>query len=213
MLTLVPDAIEHYAKSHSREVESLFEELKDYTQKHTALPQMQVGPIEGNFLKILVRITGAKRVLEVGTFTGYSGLMMASGLPEDGELFTCELDPENAAIAQSFFDRSPWRSKIKLQLGPALSTIEKLEGPFDLAFIDADKVNYTNYFEAIRQKMRPAGLIVVDNVLWSGRVLEDARANDESTKAIIEFNRHVKALADHDHVMLTVRDGMMLIVT
>jgi len=213
MLTLVPERIEEYAASHSREVHEIFDKLRDYTHEHAAMPQMQVGPIEGNFLKVLVRITGAKRVLEIGTFTGYSGLMMASGLPEDGELITCELDPDHAAIAQRFFDQSPWQSKIKLELGPAMATIEKLDGPFDMAFIDADKGNYSNYFDAIRPKMRPGGLIVVDNVLWSGRVLEGKKAGDDSTKAIIAFNDHVRALAELDHVLLTVRDGMMLIIT
>lgn len=213
MLSLVPDSIEKYAQNHSREVEALFEELKNFTQENALMPQMQVGPIEGNFLKVLARITGAKRILEVGTFTGYSGLMMASGLPDDGELITCELDPDHAAIAQRFFDKSPWSAKIKLELGPAMDTIEKLRGPFDMAFIDADKVNYTNYFETIRPKMRPGGLMVVDNVLWSGRVLKSDRAKDASTQAIIAFNQHIQSLAELDHVLLTVRDGMMLIVT
>jgi len=212
MNRLVKDDIENYARAHSAPVPELMEELREYTQAHIALPQMQVGPLEGNFLKVLARIRGARRILEVGTFTGYSAMMMASGLPEDGRLHTCELSDEVAAVAQSFFDRHPHGHKIKLEIGPAIDTINRLDAPFDMAFIDADKVNYTNYFDLILPKMAPAGLIVIDNVLWSGRILEDQANMDESTAAIAAFNRHIGQLAVHDRVMLTVRDGMTLVV-
>lgn len=213
MLTLVPDSIEAYATAHSTKVPPLMEELRDFTLKHTDLPQMQVGPIEGNFLKMLAKICSAKRIVEVGTFTGYSSLMMASGLPDDGELYTCELDPRHAQIAQSFFDKSPHGNKIKILLGPAAESLRTLQAPFDMAFIDADKQGYIEYFDLIRPLMRPGGLIIADNVLWSGRVLEDAQSASPATQAIQAFNQYIQEQADLDHLMVTVRDGMTLILT
>ncbi len=212
MLTLVDQAIEDYARNHSSQVPDLMEELKQYTLKHTDMPQMQVGPIEGMFLKVMVRSTAARRIVEVGTFTGYSALMMASGLPDDGELITCELSDGNADIAQKFFDKSPHGSKIKIMRGPAADSLRSLDGPFDLAFIDANKEGYIDYFDIILPKMRKGGLIIADNVLWSGRVLDDPAQASESTRAILAFNEHVKAQAQLDKVMVTVRDGMTLIV-
>lgn len=212
MIKLVDQNLEDYARAHGSPANALLEELREYTWGKMAMPQMQVGLIEGNFLRVLVRATQAKRVLEVGTFTGYSALNLAAGLPDDGRLITCELNPENAAIARSFFDRSPDGHKIEIRLGPATETLATLEGLFDLAFIDADKTNYTRYFEMIRPRMRSGGLIVVDNVLWSGRVLEPVSAQDADTAAIVAFNQHVARLVDLDKVMLTVRDGMTLIV-
>ncbi len=212
MLPLVAQEIEDYARAHSSPAGDLLEELRAFTWNQVAMPQMQVGQLEGQLLRLLVRISRARRVLEVGTFTGYSGLMLAAGLPADGQLITCELDPGNAAIARAFFDRSPDGAKIEIRLGPAAETLATLEGSFDLAFIDADKVNYLRYFELIRPLMRPGGLIVVDNVLWSGKVLAPAVEQDASTAAIVAFNRHIAALAELDKVMLTVRDGLTLIV-
>jgi len=212
MISLVDERLEEYAVAHSTPVPELMHELREHTHAKTELPQMQVGPMEGNFLKIMARLIGARRIVEVGTFTGYSALMMASALPEDGELITCELNPEHAEIAQRFFDRSPHGRKIAIKLGPAAETLAKLEGPFDMAFIDADKGGYIGYFDAIRPKMRPGGLIVADNVLWSGRVLEPGDGQDESTRAIVAFNDHLLDLAEMDKVMLTVRDGMTLAV-
>ncbi len=212
MINLVDQKLEDYARAHGSPASALLEELRAYTWEKVAVPQMQVGLIEGNFLRVLVRVSQAKRVLEVGTFTGYSALNLAAGLPDDGQLITCELDPGNAAVARSFFDRSPDAHKIEIRLGPAAETLAALEGPFDLAFIDADKINYTRYFEAIRPLMRSGGLIVVDNVLWSGKVLEPAHDQDAETAAIVAFNQHVARLVDLDKVMLTVRDGMSLIV-
>lgn len=212
MKKLVAEEIEAYAADHAADVPTLLEELREYTYANVDMPQMQVGQIEGNFLQTLVRIMSAKRVLEIGTYTGYSTLMMAAGLPEDGKLMTCDINPETAKIAKSFFDRAPYGDKIEQYLGPALESIERLDGPFDLAFIDADKQNYTNYFKAIYPKMRKGGLIVADNVLWSGRIIEDRENWDDSTHGIAEFNAYVKSFESTGKVMLTVRDGMYLIV-
>ena len=170
---------------------------------------MMVGRIEGQFLARLVRLSGAKRILEFGTFTGYSSISMASALPPDGRIITCDVDPEATSIARRYMDESGYGDKIEIRLGPALETIETLEGPFDLVFIDADKPNYRNYYEAALPLLAENGLIVADNVLWSGRILEED--DDESTRAIKEFNEHVRADSRVVSVMLTVRDGMTLV--
>ncbi len=206
-ITLVPDAIEKYAQAHTEVPAPLFEELRQTTQERMSAPQMQVGRLEGTFLRLLVRMANARRVLEIGTFTGYSALMMAEGLPEDGELITCDVDPKAEAIARDFFARSPPGKKISLRMGPALETLKTLQGPFDLAFIDADKENYSHYYDAVLPLLRPGGLLVADNTLWSGRVLEP---KSESDRAIVAFNDKVAADPRVEKVLLTIRDGMML---
>jgi caffeoyl-CoA O-methyltransferase len=199
--------IENYCIEHSTPISKIFHSLREETFAKTSAPQMQVGAIEGGFLKFLIRLSGAKTVLELGTFTGYSALMMAEALPEDGQLITCDIDPRATEIAKKYWEQSPHGKKIALKLGPALDTIQELTSTLDLVFIDADKNNYTNYWEACLPKVRQGGLIVVDNVLWSGRVLEP---QEKSDFAIVEFNRHAHADARVDHLMLPIRDGMLL---
>lgn len=207
MLTLVPEAIEEYARAHSEQPSPLLEELREETYAKMNAPQMQVGALEGGFLRMLVRISGARRILEVGMFTGYSALMMAEGLPDDGELITCDINPEAEAVAKRYFARSPHGEKIHVRMGPALETIRSLSGPLDLVFLDADKENYANYFDAALPLVRQGGLIVADNTLWSGRVLEPKA---ESDKAIVAFNDKVAKDPRVETVQLTVRDGMTL---
>jgi caffeoyl-CoA O-methyltransferase len=207
MKPLVDEAIENYAAAKSAAESALFKELAWRTYAEAKWPQMQVGHLEGAFLRLLVRICRARRVLEIGTFTGYSALAMAEGLPADGELVTLDLDPENTRMAREFWDKSGQGKKIRLVLGPALETLATLTGPFDLVFIDADKENYKNYWEACLPKVRQGGLIVADNVLWSGRVLDP---QDETDRAIAAFNEHVAQDGRVEAVMLPVRDGMTL---
>ena len=203
---IVNEEIEQYAEEHTTTVAELFERLAEETRAKTTAPQMMVGRIEGQFLARLVRLSGAKRILELGTFTGYSSISMASTLPSDGHIITCDVDPEATAIARRYMDESGYGDKIEIRLGPGLETIETLEGPFDLVFIDADKPNYEAYYEAVLPLLAENGLIIADNVLWSGRVVEDD--GDESTRAIKAFNEHVR---NDSRVMLTVRDGMTLV--
>jgi len=170
---------------------------------------MMVGRLEGGFLAALVALTGAKRILELGTFTGYSSISMATALPDDGRIITCDVDPDATSIARRYMDESGHGDKIEIRLGPALETIETLDGPFVLIFIDADKPNYENYYEAVLPKLADDGLLIADNVLWSGRVVEPD--GEESTQAIMAFNEHVRNDERVTAVMLTVRDGMTLI--
>jgi caffeoyl-CoA O-methyltransferase len=206
-LTLVPPPVEEYAQAHTERPAPIFQELREATYARMQSPQMQVGRMEGTFLRILVKLARARRVLELGTFTGYSALMMAEGLPDDGELVTCDIDQKAEAMARDFFARSPHGGKIQLRMGPALETLKTLQGPFDLAFIDADKQNYSAYYDAVVPLLRSGGLLVADNALWSGRVLQPRAADDH---ALVAFNAKVAADARVEKVLLTVRDGMML---
>ncbi len=207
MLTLQPE-IEEYSVLKTGRVDSLLEELQERTYAEMEMPQMLCGPLEGSFLKMLVQVANAGRVLEIGTFTGYSALLMAEGLPEHGQIFTLDIDPKHIAFASQFIARSPHGKKITIIEGPALDSIEKLDGPFDFVFIDADKTNYSNYYRAVLPKVRQGGLIAADNVLWSGRVLDP---KDESDHAICAFNDLVTADPAVDKVLLPIRDGVFLI--
>jgi caffeoyl-CoA O-methyltransferase len=208
VIPIISPAIEEYCRAHSLTTSPLRDELFVYTHAHCQMPQMLTGPLEGAFLAMLVRLTQARRIVEIGLFTGYSALSMAEALPTSGRIVSCEISEQNAAIARRFFDRSPHGGKIEIRMGPALKTLESLAGPFDLAFVDADKENYIAYFEALVPKLAPGGLIVADNVLWSGKVLDPKEASD---RAIAAFNDHVARDPRVEVVMLPVRDGVSLI--
>lgn len=209
MLTLVPELIESYAVAHSTPVSELYERLRQETLASTTAPQMQVGPLEGRLLMLLARLTAAKRAVEVGTFTGYSALSIAEGMAEGGRLITCDVDPVNTAIARRYFAEAAWGDRIELRLGPAIETLPAIDGPLDLVFIDADKEGYIDYWEHLVPKVRPGGVLLADNVLWSGRILDPSSDSDH---ALVRFNQHVRADPRVDHVMLTVRDGLTLAV-
>ncbi len=209
LLTLVPEPIERYAMAHTTPLTPLLEELIDVThEKFERQARMLSGQLEGTLLKMLIASTRARRVLEIGTFTGFASQMMAAALPEDGELITCDIDPKAIEIARSFFERSPHGRRISLREGRALETMRSLEPPFDLIFIDADKERYIDYYEEALRLLSPNGLIAVDNVLWSGRVLDP---KEESDRAIVAFNEHVSRDERVVNVILTVRDGIMLV--
>lgn len=208
MIPLIEKNIEQYAYDHTKAESDLFIDLREETYKKMASPQMQVGRIEGQFLKMLVRLTRAKNILEIGMFTGYSALMMAEALAEDGKLITCEISPDSETMAKRYFAKSPHGHKIEIRMGPALDTIASISQMQDMIFIDADKANYPLYYQNCMKILRPGGLIVVDNVLWSGRVLNP---EDKDTLAIDQFNKQVTEDPAVENVCLTVRDGMMLI--
>jgi len=207
---IVPKHIEEYVAAHTSPHGALLEELEEYTIAHCANPQMLVGRVEGALLKTLVHLSGACRILEIGLFTGYSALSMAEALPENGALISCEINPEHAKIAQSFLDRSPHGKKIAIRLGPALETLKTLpaDQAFDMVFLDADKENYSNYYDAVFPLLRKGGLVVADNVLWSGKVIKPQKETDQ---ALAAFNDMVRADSRAENVLLTVRDGVMLI--
>ncbi|NUT54476.1 MAG: methyltransferase [Thermoleophilia bacterium] len=208
MSFLVDEQLEQYAERHTTAPDQLLAELAEETTATMASPQMLTGPIEGRFLELLVAGTGAKRVLEIGTFTGYSALSMAAALPPGGRIDTLDIEPKHAEVAQRYFDRSPHGDKITLHLGPALQTIGTLDGEFDFVFIDADKENYDAYVEAVLPRLSEGGLIAIDNTLWSGRVLDPP---DETTKLIAALNDKLAADDRVVVVQLTVRDGVTLV--
>jgi caffeoyl-CoA O-methyltransferase len=210
MKVLVPSEIEDYAAAHSGAESDVCRMIREETCRTQDCPQMVVGPLEGAFLKVMALAVGAKRVLEIGTFTGYSALAMAEALPDDGTVFTCEIDADSAAFARRYWDKSPHGRKIEVRVGPAIETLGALKGTFDLIFIDADKANYVNYYRRALDLISPTGVILIDNVLWSGRVL-NTHAPDPSTAAIQALNRMVAADLRVTAALLTLRDGVFVI--
>jgi caffeoyl-CoA O-methyltransferase len=210
MNTLVPADIEAYAQAHSMPESDLCRALREETQRRMESPQMMVGPLEGAFLKMMTQLVQATSVLEVGMFTGYSALCFAEALPVDGTVLTCEVDDESAAFARRYFARSPIGKKIEVRMGPALETMRHLKGLFDLIFIDADKINYVNYYRRSLDLLSPQGVILIDNVLWDGDVLKHP-APDDQTAAIQELNRMVATDPRVTAVLVTVRDGVLVI--
>jgi len=209
-LSFIDDKVEQYAAEHSTPDAELFRRLSDETHEKTTAPQMMVGLLEGQFLALLVRLTGAKRVLELGTFTGYSSTSMALALPADGRVITCDVNPETTEIARAYAAEAGVVDKIEYRTGPGLDSIAQLDGEFDLIFIDADKPNYLNYYEATLPKLARGGLMILDNTLWSGRVA-DSGDQDENTQAIRAVNDRVRDDPRVNNLLLTVRDGMNLV--
>jgi caffeoyl-CoA O-methyltransferase len=206
---IVSDEIDAYAEAYSEPPTEVLRRLADETRARMQLPQMMVGPLEGRFLETLVRVSGARLVLELGTFTGYSSICMASALPEGGRLVTCDVDPDAVEIARRYAGEAGVVDRIEYRLGPAIETLRELDGPFDVVFIDADKAGYVDYYEAVLPKLADDGVIVADNVLSGGRVLHDEP--EGTARAIVAFNEHVRADERVVAVMLTVRDGITLI--
>jgi caffeoyl-CoA O-methyltransferase len=209
MNLLFPEDIEKYVHEYTSPVGKLLEKLEKETFRKADNPQMLCGKVEGRLLQMLVRISGARKVVEIGTFTGYSALLMAEGLPEDGELITCEVSREFARIARHYFKQSPQGKKIHLRLGPAKETLAGIpDKSIDFVFIDADKPSYSLYYDESLRILNKGGLIAVDNVLWSGSVL---KPRDSDSRAIARFNKKVRKDRRVEKVMLTVRDGIYLL--
>lgn len=199
--------IEAYVLAHTIAERPWLKRLARETRRRTENPGMMVGAVEGAFLRLLVRLVKPKTLLEIGTFTGYSALAMAEALPPGGRLIACDVNPDTSAIARRHWAKTPYASKITLHLGPALATVNALRGPIDMAFIDANKENYPRYWDAVVPKLRKGGLMVVDNVLRDGRVLDP---RNEQGRIMAAFNRKVARDARMEHVMLSVRDGVTL---
>lgn len=210
MESFLDDGLERYIEAHTTPEDDLWTRLRGESDAAFKDPDMAVGPVQGRLLRLLVMISGARRVLEIGTFSGYSALFLASGLPADGELLTLDINPETTALARRFFAESPWRDKIRLRLGPALDSLRDLAADgarFDLVFLDADKEAYVEYWEAVVPLVPSGGLILADNALWSGRVLAPEEASDH---AVVAFNDRVRRDPRVEHVLLSIRDGLML---
>jgi predicted O-methyltransferase YrrM len=205
--SLLPERVARYIHQHSREPEIL-RELRAAT---ASVPHsgMQIGADQGQFLAMLVKLMGAKRCLEIGTYTGYSALAVALALPKDGSIVCCDVSEEWTAVGKPFWKKAGVEKKIDLRIAPALETLKKLKGPFDFVFIDADKPNYVNYYERCLELVRRGGLIAVDNVLWSGDVANE-KTRDELALALRKFNDHVHRDERVELAMLSIGDGVTL---
>ena len=205
------EIVENYVDTHTDDVSFLLEELLAETEKITGRSRWSIGKVEGKLLQMLIKISNTKRVVEVGTFTGYSALVMAEALPEDGILTTCENSREYADIARRYFEKSPYGQKIQLKLGPALQSLKAIpDNNEDFVFIDADKPSYGIYFDEALRILRSGGIIFVDNVFWRYKIFKNKITN-ENARAIAAFNEKVRQESRVEKVMLSVRDGVYLV--
>jgi caffeoyl-CoA O-methyltransferase len=209
MIELRPWGIERYAEKHSKPLSIVHEKLWLETYRKTNSAEKLVGALEAEFLKMLVLMTGARRILEIGTFTGFSTLALAQALPRDGRIVSCEVDPEIAEIATRYFSETPHGSKIEVKRGPALVSLKVIRGPFDLCFIDADKENYREYYDRCVELLRSKGIIVLDKMLASGNVLNPSDAGAEVADAL---NKQIRNDPRVENVLLPLWEGMMLVV-
>ena len=207
---IIREDIEAYAVAHSTPPSDVLRRLAEETERTLKAPQMMVGALEGGFLQMLVYALKPKLVLEIGTFSGYSSLSMAPALPPGGRIVTCDVNETTVAVARRYAEEAGLADRIDYRLGPALDTIAGLDGPFDFVFIDADKSNYSRYYEAVLPKLAPGGLIAADNTLWYGKILDDSDQTDD-TVALRQFNDFVASDERVVCVQLTVRDGVTLI--
>ena len=208
---MLDSQIEKYIEESLHRLRTDYEELNRQTHLRTFYPRMLSGNVQGKFLEMICRILQPKRVLEIGTFTGYSAIAMAQGLPKDGLIYTLEVNGEMEDFISEFISKSGFNKKIKLLMGDALEIIPSLEEEFNLVFIDADKEQYVDYYKIAKTKLKKGGFIIADNVLWSGKVLENSSKTDKETQGIVEFNEFVKNDIEVEQVMLSIRDGLMLI--
>ncbi|HKI44070.1 MAG TPA: class I SAM-dependent methyltransferase [Balneolales bacterium] len=207
-MELVNPDIEKYAKTLSLDESELLLNISKTTHEELEYDQMLSGKLEGRFLRMLIQLTGAKRILEIGMFTGYSALTMAEALPDDGNIITCDTNERYANIARRFFEKSPCGYKISIKMGPALETLKKIKGPFDLIFLDADKNNYPEYYRILHPMLEIGGLLIVDNAFWDGKVIDRP---DEKSMAIDRLNRMIYDDPTVENVLLTIRDGINLV--
>ncbi|PLW94773.1 MAG: methyltransferase [Marinilabiliales bacterium] len=208
---MIDSKIEAYIETHTTPEIEILKELNRQTHLRTFYPRMLSGHIQGKFLEMVCHMIQPKRVLEIGTFTSYSAIAIAQGIPDDALIYTIEVNEEMESFIREFITKSGMDKKIKLMMGNALDIIPTLDESFDLVFIDADKEQYVDYYKMAKQKLRPGGFIIADNVIWSGKVLEKSSSTDKETQGIVAFNEFVKNDTDVEQVMLSIRDGLLLI--
>lgn len=210
-MDIVSSEIQNYAEAHTSHESRLLTELLEKTYSERVDKSMLSGFYQGRLLAMFSKLLAPRRILEIGTYMGYSALCLAEGLQDDGKLITLDIQPETQEIAKEFWARTPFYSKIESYLGDASEIIPMLGETFDLVFIDADKPNYANYYDLIFPHLKVGGIIMADNVLWSGGVLDTKTNNDESTVALDEFNKKVQADERVSNILFAVRDGLMII--
>lgn len=209
-MEFIDPKIEDYSLTHSNQQNDLLHKLERETHTSVLKPRMISGHLQGRILSMLSKMQQPKRILEIGTYTGFSALCFAEGLQNDGELITIDINEELAPLCKRYFDASEYRNQIKPMIGNALDIIPTLEGEFDIVFIDADKSNYIKYYEMVIDRIPSGGLIIIDNVLWSGKVLETPKEKDIDTQVLQELNKMVTEDARVENLLLPVRDGLMI---
>lgn len=209
-MNFLPEHIDKYAVEHSQPEPELLAELFKETWQKALVPRMISGHFQGRVLSMISKLVGPKTLLEIGTYTGYSALCLAEGLIEGGTLHTIDHNEELYDFQRKYFNRSAYGGQIFQHVGEALDILPEIQGPFDLVFIDADKANYSNYFNAIIDKMNPGGVILSDNVLWSGKVTEPPKLKDQDTAALIEYNKLINQDERVETVLLPIRDGLTI---
>ncbi len=211
-MDFLPQDIASYALQFTQPESDLLQELNRYTHSHMVFPRMLSGHLQGRVLAMFSNMIKPKYILEIGTFTGYSAICLAEGLATNGKLYTLEANPEYHHIAKDFIGRSPFASKIELICDDATHALNTLSYPWDIVFIDADKLNYLNYYKLVIENVRPGGFIIADNVLWSGKIIDpEMLAKDSETKSIHHFNEYVSKDERVSNILLPVRDGMMIL--
>lgn len=206
----LPEPIDNYAVDHTQAEPDVLAQLTRETYQKILQPRMLSGHFQGRILSILSKIVNPTTILELGTYTGYSAICLAEGLKENGELHTLDINEELQSIQNKYFELSGFRSNIHQHLGEALELLPTLNKKFDLIFIDADKPNYPAYFNLIIDKLNPGGVLLTDNVLWSGKVVEALKKDDQSTRALLAYNKLVATDSRLETVMLPIRDGLSL---
>ena len=209
-MDFIPKQIDDYVVKHSENEPEILQELSRETWQKIMVPRMLSGHFQGRILSMISKLVHPKNILEIGTYTGYSALCMAEGMQENGTLHTIDKNEELFDFQKKYFDKSDYKSQIKQYLGNALDIIPTIDAKFDLVFIDADKSNYSNYFHTIINKMNKGGVILSDNVLWSGKVIEEIKSKDLDTPALIEYNKLMKEDPRIETVLLPVRDGLTI---
>lgn len=203
--------IQDYSAQHTTPAGELLEKIDRETNLNVLRPRMLSGHVQGRILSMFSHMIKPKRVLEIGTYTGYSALCMAEGLHQEGRLITIDINEELEPIVQKYFDQSGFANQLQYLIGNAMDIIPGLDETFDLVFIDADKTNYSNYYDMVIDKMAQGGFIIADNILWSGKVTSTPKANDKDTIALIEFNQKVHDDPRVENVLMPVRDGLMIL--
>lgn len=209
-MNLLPDSIENYINDHSSQEDQLLYELYRETNLKTTHPRMLSGSVQGQFLQMLAQLIHAESILEIGTFTGYSAICLARGMKSTGKLHTIDIKEEFSDIANKYIQKAGLENQIIKHIGNALDIIPQIDKKFDLVFIDADKVNYTKYFELVADRMNTGGLLIADNVLWSGKVVEKLKTADKDTRGVLEFNKRIQEDDRFENTLLPLRDGLML---
>jgi caffeoyl-CoA O-methyltransferase len=211
-MKFLAEGIEDYSEAHTEKENDLLQKLNRETHAKVLNPRMLSGHLQGRFLSMISRMISPENILEIGTYTGYSALCLSEGLQENGTLVTIDINEELETMTREYFGRSPYAANIDYRIGNALEIIPLLQQTFDLAFIDADKINYISYLNLCLQKVRKGGFIIADNVLWSGKVAQaELKKSDKDTQLLIEFNRMVHEDERVSNLLLPVRDGLMIL--